>query len=64
MMMMPFPVAFCLMGFFLAIFWPQGPECVPFFYEGNYQEYEENRKVRWGETGPTRIKYRPLPTTL
>jgi len=42
----------------------EGPECVPFFYEGNFAEYEENRKTRWGETGPTRIKYRPLPKNL
>jgi len=42
----------------------EGPDCIPFFWEGNFESYEENRKTRWGETGPTRIKYRPLPKNL
>ncbi|MGA8533123.1 MAG: ATP-binding cassette domain-containing protein [Candidatus Tumulicola sp.] len=33
-----------------------------FFFEGNYQEYEANKKERLGEAaaGPHRIRYRPL----
>jgi ATP-binding cassette ChvD family protein len=31
------------------------------FFEGNYQEYEADRKKRIGDVGPTRIKYKPLP---
>lgn len=31
-----------------------------YFFEGNYTEYEENRKKRLGDTGPTRIKYKKL----
>lgn len=33
-----------------------------YFYEGNYQEYEENKKQRLGEEAarPHRIRYRPL----
>jgi ATP-binding cassette ChvD family protein len=32
------------------------------WFEGNYQEYEKDRKIRMGEDAdtPTRIKYRPL----
>ncbi len=30
------------------------------FYEGNYSDYEENRKKRLGDTGPHRIKYKKL----
>ncbi len=31
-----------------------------YFFEGNYSDYEENRKKRTGETGPTRIKFKKL----
>ncbi len=31
-----------------------------YFFEGNYSEYEENRKKRLGDTGPKRIKYKKL----
>lgn len=31
-----------------------------YFYEGNYTEYEENRKKRLGDVVPTRIKYKKL----
>lgn len=31
-----------------------------YFFEGNYSEYEENRKKRLGDTGPRRIKYKKL----
>lgn len=31
-----------------------------FFYEGSYTEYEEDKKRRLGDTGPTRIKYKKL----
>jgi ATP-binding cassette ChvD family protein len=31
-----------------------------FFFEGTYSEYEENKKKRLGDTGPTRIKYKKL----
>ncbi|WP_257657517.1 energy-dependent translational throttle protein EttA [Parapedobacter lycopersici] len=31
-----------------------------YFYEGNYTEYEENRKKRLGDVAPTRIKYKKL----
>ena len=31
-----------------------------YFYEGNYSDYEENRKKRLGDTGPHRIKYKKL----
>ncbi|WP_140936810.1 energy-dependent translational throttle protein EttA [Sphingobacterium lumbrici] len=31
-----------------------------YFFEGNYTEYEENRKKRLGDTGPKRIKYKKL----
>ncbi|HAA15380.1 MAG TPA: energy-dependent translational throttle protein EttA [Cytophagales bacterium] len=31
-----------------------------YFFEGNYTEYEENRKKRLGDQGPTRIKYKKL----
>ena len=31
-----------------------------YWFEGNFTEYEENRKKRLGDTGPTRIKYRKL----
>ncbi len=30
------------------------------FFEGNYQEYEANRKLRLGETEPKRFKYKKL----
>ena len=30
------------------------------FFEGNYQEYEENRKMRLGNTEPKRFKYKKL----
>ncbi|MDQ3394001.1 MAG: energy-dependent translational throttle protein EttA [Bacteroidota bacterium] len=31
-----------------------------FFFEGNYTEYEENRRKRTGDTEPKRIKYKKL----
>lgn len=31
-----------------------------YFFEGSYSEYEENRKKRLGDVGPTRIKYKKL----
>ena len=31
-----------------------------YWFEGSYSEYEENRKKRLGDTGPTRIKYKKL----
>lgn len=31
-----------------------------YFFEGNYSEYEENRKKRLGDTGPKRVKYKKL----
>lgn len=31
-----------------------------YFYEGNYSEYEENRKKRLGDIAPKRIKYKKL----
>lgn len=31
-----------------------------YWFEGSYSEYEENRKQRLGDTGPTRIKYKKL----
>lgn len=30
------------------------------FFEGGYSDYEENRKKRMGDVGPTRIKYKKL----
>jgi sulfate-transporting ATPase len=30
------------------------------FFEGSYSEYEENRRKRLGDEGPTRIKYKKL----
>ena len=30
------------------------------WFEGNYQEYEKDRKARLGDVGPTRIKYKKL----
>ena len=31
-----------------------------YFFEGTYSEYEENRRKRLGDQGPTRIKYKKL----
>ncbi|MEY4487167.1 MAG: hypothetical protein RL440_1712 [Bacteroidota bacterium] len=31
-----------------------------YWFEGSYSEYEENRKKRLGDSGPKRIKYRPI----
>lgn len=31
-----------------------------YYFEGNYSDYEENRKKRLGDTGPKRIKYKKL----
>jgi len=31
-----------------------------YFFEGSYSEYEENRRKRLGDEGPTRIKYKKL----
>lgn len=31
-----------------------------YWFEGGYSEYEENRKQRLGDVGPTRIKYKKL----
>jgi len=33
-----------------------------YWFEGTYSEYEENRKQRMGDVGPTRIKYKKLMT--
>jgi len=33
-----------------------------YFFEGSYTEYEENRKKRLGDKGPTRIRYKKLYT--
>jgi ATPase subunit of ABC transporter with duplicated ATPase domains len=31
-----------------------------YFFEGNYSDYEENKKKRLGDNGPKRIKYKKL----
>ena len=31
------------------------------WFEGNYQDYEADKKKRLGDVGPTRLKYKPLP---
>jgi sulfate-transporting ATPase len=31
-----------------------------YFFEGSYTEYEENKRKRLGESGPTRIRYKKL----
>jgi ATP-binding cassette ChvD family protein len=31
-----------------------------FFFEGSYSEYEENKKIRLGDEGPKRIRYKKL----
>lgn len=31
-----------------------------YYFEGTYSEYEENKKKRLGDSGPTRIKYKKL----
>jgi energy-dependent translational throttle protein EttA len=31
-----------------------------YYFEGTYSEYEENKKKRLGDTGPTRIRYKSL----
>jgi sulfate-transporting ATPase len=31
-----------------------------YYFEGSYSEYEENKKKRLGDSGPTRIKYKKL----
>jgi ATPase subunit of ABC transporter with duplicated ATPase domains len=31
-----------------------------YFFEGSYSEYEENKKKRLGDKGPTRIRYKKL----
>ena len=31
-----------------------------YFFEGSFSEYEENKKKRLGDKGPTRIKYKKL----
>ncbi|MDP2340119.1 MAG: energy-dependent translational throttle protein EttA [Deltaproteobacteria bacterium] len=31
------------------------------WFEGNYNEYEADKRKRLGDIGPTRIKYKPLP---
>ena len=31
-----------------------------YFFDGNYTEYEENRKKRLGDIGPKRIRYKKL----
>ncbi len=33
-----------------------------YFFEGGYSDYEENRKKRMGDEGPTRIRYKKLGT--
>ena len=39
----------------------EGEECTPFFWEGNFASYEENKINRLGLQEPKRIKFRPLP---
>jgi energy-dependent translational throttle protein EttA len=34
------------------------------WFEGNFQEYEADRKKRLGNVEPRRVKYRPLPAAL
>lgn len=31
-----------------------------YFFEGSYSEYEENKKKRLGDSGPTRVRYKKL----
>lgn len=31
-----------------------------YFFEGGYSDYEENKKKRLGDTGPTRVRYKKL----
>ncbi|RYY06707.1 MAG: energy-dependent translational throttle protein EttA, partial [Sphingobacteriaceae bacterium] len=31
-----------------------------YFFEGNYSDYEENRKKRLGDVAPKRIRYKKL----
>jgi energy-dependent translational throttle protein EttA len=31
-----------------------------YYFEGSYSDYEENKKKRLGDTGPTRLKYKKL----
>ena len=31
-----------------------------YFFEGGYSDYEENKKKRLGDKGPTRIRYKKL----
>ncbi len=31
-----------------------------YWFEGNYSDYEENKKARLGDSGPTRIRYKKL----
>ena len=33
-----------------------------YFFEGSYTEYEENKRKRLGNSGPTRIRYKKLMT--
>ncbi len=35
-------------------------ESMVYFFEGSFTEYEENRKARLGDAGPTRIHYKKL----
>ncbi|TAE41848.1 MAG: energy-dependent translational throttle protein EttA [Sphingobacteriales bacterium] len=35
-------------------------DSVVYFFEGNYSDYEENRKKRLGDVAPKRIKYRKI----
>ena len=39
----------------------EGEDCTPFFWEGNFQSYEENKVSRLGLVEPKRIKFKPLP---
>ena len=39
----------------------EGEDCTPFFWEGNFQSYEENKINRLGLQEPKRIKFKPLP---
>lgn len=34
------------------------------WFEGNYADYEADRKKRLGDVGPTRVRYKPLPKSL
>jgi hypothetical protein len=39
----------------------EGEDCTPFFWEGNFESYEENKISRLGLVEPKRIKFKPIP---